>query len=164
MRKGYLGNLPRLTGNMIRNNRPNSVGTALGHLDRLRQNIRSTKQTAPNNKSKKDKNILDTHTNTIETNTSIPISNFVKDSEGEQDEEEMVSKTCQMSDLSPEERKALSIYFDVTGRFPFQSEEGFEYMLVTVYKNYIHVEPMKDRTAPSYVKAYRSFQIPWCFH
>ena len=96
------------------------------------------------------------HTNTIETNTSIPISNIVKDSEGEQDEEEMVSKTCQMSDLSPEERKALSIYFDATGRFPFQSEEGFEYMLVTVYKNYIHVEPMLDRTAPSYVKAYRS--------
>jgi hypothetical protein len=41
--KGYLGNLPRLTAKMIRNNRPNSIGTAHGHLNRLRQNIRRTK-------------------------------------------------------------------------------------------------------------------------
>jgi len=68
----------------------------------------------------------------------------------------MVTKTIQMSDLSPEERKALAVYFDATGRFPFQSEEGYEYMLVSVYKKYIHVEPMVDRKAPSYVTAYRS--------
>jgi len=156
VRKGYLGNLPRLTGNMIRKNRPNSIGTALGHLNRLRQNIRSTKPLpAPDKLKKKDKKILNIYSNT-DTNTSISNPNIVKDSDGEQDEEEMVTKTCQMSDLSPEERKALSIYFDATGRFPFQSEEGYEYMLVSVYKNYIHVEPMVDRTGSSYVTAYRS--------
>ena len=151
--KGYLGNLPRLTAKMIRNNRPNSIGTAHGHLNRLRQNIRSTKIDPV--KKKKDKKILNKQS-IINTNTSIPISNIVKESTGEQEEEEMVTKTIQLSDLSPDERKALAAYFDATGRFPFQSEEGYEYMLVSVYKNYIHVEPMVDRRAPSYVAAYRS--------
>jgi hypothetical protein len=151
--KGYLGNLPRLTAKMIRDNRPNSIGTAHGHLNRLRQNIRSTKIDPV--KEKTDKKILNKQTK-INTNTSIPNSNIVKDSAGEQEEEEMVTKTIQLSDLSPDERKALAVYFDATGRFPFQSEEGYEYMLVSVYKNYIHVEPMVDRRAPSYVTAYRS--------
>jgi hypothetical protein len=156
VQKGYLGNLPRLTASMIRKNRPNSIGTALGHLNRLRQNIRSTKLLpAPDKLKKKDKKKFNLHSNT-DTNTSIPNSNIVKDSAGEQEEEEMVTKTIQLSDLSPDERKALAIYFDATGRFPFQSEEGYEYMLVSVYKNYIHVEPMVDRRAPSYVTAYRS--------
>jgi hypothetical protein len=151
--KGYLGNLPRLTAKMIRDNKPNSIGTAHGHLNRLRQNIRSTK--IDPDKKNKDKKILNKQTIT-NTNTSMPNSNIVKESTGEQDEKEMVTKTIQMSDLSPEERKALAVYHDATGRFPFQSEEGYEYMLVSVYKNYIHVEPMIDRRAPSYVTAYRS--------
>jgi hypothetical protein len=153
VRKGYLGNLPRLTSKMIRKNRPNSIGTALGHLNRLRQNLRSTNIDPVINK--KDKKILNIQSE-INTNTSIPNSNIVKDLTCEQEREEMVTKTIQLSDLSPDERKALAIYFDATGRFPFQSEEGYEYMLVSAYKNYIHVEPMVDRRAPSYVAAYRS--------
>ena len=153
VRKGYLGNLPRLTAKMIRNNRPNSIGTAHGHLNKLRQNIRSTKIDPVERKT--DKKKLNKQTK-INTNTTIPNSNIVKDSTGEQEEDDMVTKTIQLSDLSPEERKALAAYFDATGRFPFQSEEGYEYMLVSVYKNYIHVEPMIDRRAPSYVTAYRS--------
>jgi len=68
----------------------------------------------------------------------------------------MVAVVKDIFDLSPEEKKALAIYFDATGRFPFDSYDGQKYFLICVYKNYIHAELMPDRSAPSYVTAYRS--------
>jgi len=44
MAKGWLGNLPRLTLDMIRKNPPYSEATSKGHLDRRRKNQRSTKR------------------------------------------------------------------------------------------------------------------------
>jgi hypothetical protein len=157
---GYFGNLPKLTSKMIRDNRPNSIGTALGHLNRLRQNLRSTKKPpAVDKKRPTQKTTTNPPTPTNATDKKYtPIPNFEDDNESNnmQNEEEMISQTKQLSDISPEERKALAIYFDATGKFPFQSEEGFEYVLISVYKNYIHAEPMIDRTGPTYVKAYRA--------
>ena len=43
--KGYLGNWPRLTARMIRQNTPNPIATHIGHLDRNRQGQRSTHRT-----------------------------------------------------------------------------------------------------------------------
>ena len=40
--KGYFGNLLRLTAKMIYKNKPNSIPSAQGLLDRLRKNLRST--------------------------------------------------------------------------------------------------------------------------
>ena len=59
---------------MIPKNRLNSVSTALGHLDRLRQNIRSTKP-LPATPAKKDK-INMSH----KTNISMPDFNILMDS------------------------------------------------------------------------------------
>jgi hypothetical protein len=39
--RGYIS-VPGLKANMVRRNMPNSLATAKGHLDRLRQNLRST--------------------------------------------------------------------------------------------------------------------------
>jgi len=164
---GYLGNLPRLTASMIRANKPNSIGTALGHLNRLRQNLRSTKTKLTRSEkrkyNKRNRPNLNDKNNFIYTtynNTSNHIPNFNDDTdeepEGEQKEEEMITKIKNLADLSPEEQKALAVYFDATGRFPFRSIEGYEYVLISVYKNYIHAEPMMDRSSPSYVKAYRN--------
>ena len=55
----------------------------------------------------------------------------------------------------PEETKLYSLHSDATGEFPFESFDGNKYILVSAFLNYIHVEPLKDRSAPSYVKAYR---------
>ena len=42
--KGYLDSFPSLTAAMIRKHPPNSIATAKGHLDRVRQGIRSTNE------------------------------------------------------------------------------------------------------------------------
>ncbi len=44
---------------------------------------------------------------------------------------------------------------DATGRFPFTSRTGTKYVLVIVWGNYIHLEPLPDRSAAAYVAAYR---------
>ena len=43
---------------------------------------------------------------------------------------------------------------DLTGRFPIRSRKGAEYVLVTTYKGYIHVEPQNSRSAPAYVRTF----------
>ena len=43
--KGFFNNYPRITAAMIRQNRPNSIATAQGHLDLTRAHISSTKPT-----------------------------------------------------------------------------------------------------------------------
>jgi hypothetical protein len=47
---------------------------------------------------------------------------------------------------------------DLTGRFPVTSLHGNEYMLVQYCEdaNYIHIEPLRSRKAPDYVKAYQA--------
>ena len=50
--------------------------------------------------------------------------------------------------------KTHALNCDATGRFPYKSDKGNEYILVAVYENYIHVEPLLSRSADSYVKAY----------
>jgi hypothetical protein len=45
-------------------------------------------------------------------------------------------------------------FVDATGRYPEPSYDGFEYHLIFVYKNYIHIELLADRSAQAYVKAY----------
>ena len=70
--------------------------------------------------------------------------------------EDMVTMVKDIKDLSPEELKALSIYFDATGKFPFDATDGSKHFLICVYKNYIHAELLPNRSAQAYVKAYRA--------
>ena len=45
---------------------------------------------------------------------------------------------------------------DLTGRFPIQSINGSQYVMVMICENYIHLEPMNTRSGPDYLKAYRN--------
>ena len=45
---------------------------------------------------------------------------------------------------------------DLPAEFPVTSFEGNKYVLITVFKNYIHPEGMPDKTARSYKKAYQA--------
>jgi hypothetical protein len=47
------------------------------------------------------------------------------------------------------------LHCDATGRFPIEAEDGSNYVVVAVYKNYIHAVTMPDRSALSYREAYR---------
>ena len=154
-RMGWLGNLPRITAKMIAANRPHSMSTAYGHLNRLRQNLRSTTPKPPPPPKSSNISPSSPTQNLSDEKISDQLFIYNNDLKGEHPEE-MVTKALDMADLSPAEKKALAIYFDATGKFPFESYDGATYVLICVFKNYIHAETMPDRTAPSYVKAYRS--------
>ena len=47
------------------------------------------------------------------------------------------------------------LHCDATGRFPIEAEDGSNYVVVSVYKNYIHAVTMPDRSAISYRTAYQ---------
>jgi len=44
---------------------------------------------------------------------------------------------------------------DLTGRFPYISRRGYQYMLISIYLGYIHIELMKNRSAAEYARAMR---------
>ena len=48
-------------------------------------------------------------------------------------------------------------FMDLTGRFPVKSKSGNQYIMVllTEQQNYIHLEPMKNRSSPEYVRAFQ---------
>jgi hypothetical protein len=140
--KGWLSNYPRLTPKMIHQNRPNSIETHKGHLSRLRQNLRSS-------------NIymalkVDDDDDEVDDDSNLDLFN------ADQDSRPLFAKFVDVSKLTPEEIKRFALHSDATGRFPFESFKGNNYILVSVFLNYIHVEPLPDRTAASYIKAFRN--------
>jgi len=152
--KGWLSNYPRLTPKMIHQNRPNSIMTQKGHLNRLRKGLRPTNIYSV-------LEIEDTEEVAVD---SAPDDDQNTDSEAESidifasllDARPIYSKVVDVSKLTPEEMKLYSLHSDAAGEFPFESYEGNKYILVSVFLNYIHVEPLQDRSAPSYIKAYRA--------
>ena len=154
-RRGWFGNLPRLTGTMIAANLPHSQASSFGHLDRLRQNLRSTKTPTPTPTPTPTSTPTPTPT-PITIPTTADLSDELDDLIDPIDPDELLLKTFDVTELSDDDKKTLSIYFDATGMFPFDSIDGEKYIFITVYKNYIHAEPMTDRSATSYIPRFRS--------
>ena len=42
------------------------------------------------------------------------------------------------------------------GRFTYISHRGYEYILISVFRGYIHAEPMQNREAKELTAAYRA--------
>ena len=131
MDRGFI-NIPAFTKAMFVRNLPKLIATSKGHLDRTRQGIRSTHPSA--------------HP-TIQTETK----------------EEMLPSTASRTKTHIITVKLLNSdqitgqnYNDMTGRFPVASVTGKNYILLmyNVDANYIHVEPMIDRSGPQYRAAY----------
>jgi hypothetical protein len=59
------------------------------------------------------------------------------------------SKVCHSSDFRQD-----AIFSDLLGRFPISAFDGSQYLLVSVLKRYIHVEPLLNRTTDQLVAAY----------
>ena len=155
--KGWLGNFPRISPIMIHQNRPNSVETQLGHLNRLRQNLRSTSNrysvlTVDDEDEDPLPDLCDPMSAVDLSDEATAASATPATPDGASD---VYTKIVDLSTLSPEEIALFSLHSDATGRYPFESFNGNNYILVSVYLNYIHVEPMPDRSAASYVSAYR---------
>jgi hypothetical protein len=45
---------------------------------------------------------------------------------------------------------------DATGKFPFFTLSGWNYILVSTFKGYVHFELIQKRTAPEYLRAYKA--------
>jgi hypothetical protein len=45
---------------------------------------------------------------------------------------------------------------DATGRFPFPTLSGYNYILVSTLKGYVHFELLRKRTAPEDLRAYKA--------
>ena len=116
-----------LSPRKVHQNWPNSLATAEGHLQRTRRGLRSTRPKDANFSTPEPN-----HADYIDANDS-PAS------------EEFYIRTFSRKDAA---------FVDATGRYPEPSFDGFEYHLIFVYKNYIHIELLADRSAQAYVKAY----------
>jgi hypothetical protein len=144
--KGYLGNYPRLTAQMISANRPNTVATAKGHLDQTRKGMWSTKArvSVANVKVKEAEVVV------VEKNTDMDGS---------------TEDLTDIEDIAPEEEASEVVFTklidvdhechsDGTGRNPTESREGNKYVLVSVYDNYIKLQAYPDKSAEGYVHTY----------
>ena len=128
-RRGYLNTLPRLTAKMICTHKPISVATAMGHLDQQRQGLDST---------------------TPKPSQSSP-SHIAPDSRSSDSDDDEIPDDgpptlfCKLYSTAD---------IDATARFPVQSAQKHEYILVSYFKGYIHVQPMSSRHHTAYIKAY----------
>ena len=127
IRAGWLRSIPNLTAALVSRNLPLAPETALGHLDTVRQGLRSTRSPDPVTA------LFSSHPALLSDDISqLPPLSFT---------------------VTPRRDWAGA---DLTGRFPVKSRRLNEYILITVFKGYIHAEPMPTKSAASYLKAYTS--------
>ena len=130
--------IPGLTTKMLEQNEPISTAMHEGHLRRARAGIRSTKDSTSSSplKTATDKELFLTD---IDATDSI-IASVISDSP---------------SDIIG------SLHADATGRFPIASSRGTQYYLIfhDERTNFIHVEPMRDRSSHAQETAFESALI-----
>ena len=143
VRQGYLKSFPRITARMIRRNPPNPIATAMGHLDRVRQGMASTKPSAPTRAIPHVPLDADQQ-ESLDLSDSPDVSPVV---EGYDEFDHTYTKLIRVDEAN---------HSDLTGKFPLSSRRGFMYFLVSLWRGYIHVELLKARTASEYLRAYSS--------
>ena len=144
LRKGYLSTLSRFTSALFSKHKPNTVATAMGHLDRRRQGLDST----------------------FPTPVVVPLTPAPAAIPQPTPKDPSPSDKCNIFNEFDDEVLAMDsiVYtrlfttadFDTTGRFPVSSA-GSKYayqLLVSCFNGNIHVEPMTSRTSSSYIAAY----------
>ena len=133
IKAGEYATWPGLTYELVSNHLPNTEETAMGHLHRRRQNIRSTKPK--------------------------PVQNTVEDLEPELQGQAFINKDrtqrVGVHLLGMDELNGM-ISTDQTGRFPIKSIKGKSYIMVMYNydSNVILATTMKSREAPDLVTAY----------
>eukprot|EP01034_Spumella_vulgaris_P031394 gene31394-38776_t len=137
-RRGYMQTLPRLTGKVIAANPPSSTASAKGHLDLNRQGQRST-QPKP-----------------VSTNVGLSVDDVIKLLDLDEHEQELL-RAGTSNDLFVKEINLSDTYYtDGAAHLPVNSRHGNYYIIIAVFNNYIHVEPVPDRSAPSLLKAHKA--------
>ena len=139
MDHGWFGNLPKLTSLMIRQNPPVSRATAMGYLDQSRQGMQSTR------KRLRQKTQARHASATASMAAACADDNLTHIIDADS-----TPNLC-FQVLSAKEWRNSS---DATGKFPFTTMSGWNYVLVSTLKGYVHLELLRDRTASEYRRAY----------
>ena len=128
LRNNYIVDLPGLTTQTLRRHPPNTPATAKGHMDQVRQNIKSTKK-----RKKKSKPSSPEPTDNDVTDEAFPQS----------DAPNIRTHDCYVTI----EEMTGQIHTDQTGRFPTPSSAGNNYVMVLYDydSNAILVQPFKTR-------------------
>ena len=129
LKNGWLGNFPRLTDTMFNANKPNSLSTAKGHLTQTKQKSKAAKKAASAPPTPDDAEIPDEPQYFDHIFTKLRKSNELLNSS------------------------------DMPGRFTHVSYRGYEYMLISTFRGYIHAEPLKSRQAADLTAAYRATYV-----
>jgi len=126
--KGFIPPIPGLTKRSLKKYPPNLIATIKGHLDRARQKYRTTR---PRDVEETD-------------DDKFPSS-------------DPGNVKTHLVFITVYEAKE-TLYTDQTGRFPIPSSKGHNYLFI-LYEydsNIIEGEPMKSRTGPLIIEAYKA--------
>jgi hypothetical protein len=134
LRTGIL-HLPHLTTEMARKNQHHSIKSAIGHLTQERQGLRSSFPTT-------------------ETSPKPPPPGK-PDQPAPPSDDDDDTLTCRLT------RYDDALFADYAGRFPMQSRRGYQYVLLTTRRGYLHMELLSSKTAASCVKAYATALQWW---
>jgi len=133
---GNFTSWPELTSAQVRQYPPQSIALVKGHFDPERANVRSAKLTAKKHEITTSRPVADPTPESLAPKTAALKTNFL------------------YADCQP---ATGQIYTDPTGRFVVPSVSGNSYILV-VYdynSNFIHAEPMRNRTKEVILAAYQ---------
>ena len=136
--KGNFITWPGLTSNLIKNNLPLVQATAKGHLNQERKNLQSTKPGIILNKN------IKIEADIKQENDLFPSSDSPN------------NRTHQCFATIESFETTAKAYSDQTGRFPFTSSRGNQYLMI-IYdydSNAILHEPLKNRTATELTRAW----------
>ena len=139
MDHGWFGNLPKLTSLMIRQNPPVSRATAMGYLDQSRPGMQSTRKRL---RQKTQARYASATATMAAACTDDNLTHII--------DADSTPNLC-FQVLSAKEWRNSS---DATGKFPFTTMSGWNYVLVSTLKGYVHLELLRDRTASEYRRAY----------
>ena len=173
---GWLTNYPTLTAEMIRKNQPHSPATALGHITIARSGIRSSQPKSPTSKvlvttrsqaaslpaplpSAPDPPVRSLPARVLPVyNSKSPPSLPAESIEHlcHYQPSELPTTTLQTRLLPPSELRDSSMFSDLTGRFPATAMDGSQYILLSIYKTYIHLELLPNHTEASLILAYNN--------
>jgi hypothetical protein len=132
LKKGYI-NPPGVNAEIVRKNPPNTTATAKGHLNLIRQGIRSTKE--KDAKESEDEE---------EREFTFPSKRY--------NQEKFIVCTLQVFNTA----ELQKLHVDLAGKFPYSSSRSKQYWAIFYSEetNYIHIELLATRSTRDILQAY----------
>lgn len=114
----------------------------MGHLDRIRHGIQSTKTTPPSPPHSLLPFAPESDTTSLDDSDTADIPT---EFEPDEDDNHVFIKLIKVDEAT---------HSDLTGAFPIRSKRGFLYCLVSVWRGYIHIELLKSKESSNLITAY----------